>query len=72
MAAGRLAAQVAAEAIAARDVSRVGLNPCEQQWAEGIGRRMARNYRLRTRFPPQQRAGDRFMRLLALIIGAGL
>jgi digeranylgeranylglycerophospholipid reductase len=71
MVAGRLAARVAAEAIASRDVTRAGLSPYEQQWRGGIGRRMARNYRLRARFPPQERVGERFMRLFALTIGAG-
>jgi len=71
MAAGRLAAKVAAEAISAGDVSWASLHRYEQEWAAGIGRRMARNYRLRARFPPAQRAGERFMRLFALTIGAG-
>jgi len=67
----RLAAKVAAEAISAGDVSWASLNRYEQEWAAGIGRRMARNYRLRARFPPAQLAGKRFVRLFALTIGAG-
>lgn len=72
MAAGRLAARVAAEAIAAGDVSKSTLGRYEQEWAAGIGRRMARNYRLRTRFPPHQRLGERFLRVFATSIGAGM
>nr|MBC7246091.1 geranylgeranyl reductase family protein [Chloroflexota bacterium] len=71
MAAGRLAAKVAAEAIAAGDVSRQRLSRYEQEWAAGIGREIARNYRLRARFPPEQRVGERFLHLFALSIGAG-
>ncbi len=70
MAAGRLAAQVAVEAIGAGDVSRSQLRRYEDEWAAGIGRRMARNYRLRSKFPPDERVGERFMRLFALSIGA--
>ncbi len=70
MAAGRLAARVVAEAISAGAVSRAGLSRYETEWAGGTGRRMARNYRLRARFPPQHRVGERFMRLFAVSIGA--
>lgn len=72
MAAGRLAARVVADAINAGTVSRAGLSRYETEWAATIGRRMARNYRLRARFPPQQRVGERFMRLFAVSIGAGM
>jgi ferredoxin len=44
----------------------------EQEWAAGIGRRMARNYRLRARFRPHQRVGERFMRLFALTMRVAL
>jgi len=71
MAAGRLAARVAAKAIASGDVSRKALGEYEQEWAAGIGRQMARNYRLRARFPPEQRVGERFLHLFAMTIGAG-
>jgi digeranylgeranylglycerophospholipid reductase len=70
MAAGRLAGRVIAEAVRAGDVSQTALRPYEQHWAEGIGREMARNYRLRTRFPPEQRMDERFVHLFALSIGA--
>jgi digeranylgeranylglycerophospholipid reductase len=70
MAAGRLAGRVVAEAVGAGDVSPAALRPYEQAWAEGIGRGMARNYRLRARFPPEQRMDERFMHLFALSIGA--
>jgi digeranylgeranylglycerophospholipid reductase len=71
MRAGRMAAEVAAEAIGAGDVSRTFLARYEQRWSAGIGRQMRRNYRLRARFPPDQRVSERFMRLFALSIGAG-
>jgi len=70
MAAGRLAAGVVAAAIGAGDVSRASLQRYEQEWALGIGRDMARNYRLRARFPPEQRLDERFMHLFAISIGA--
>jgi digeranylgeranylglycerophospholipid reductase len=71
MAAGRLAAQVAAEAIVEGDVSRARLRRYEELWTAGIGRRMTRNYRLRARFPADERVGERFMHLFALSIGVG-
>jgi digeranylgeranylglycerophospholipid reductase len=71
MAAGRLAGRVIAEAVGAGNVSQAALRPYEQAWAEGIGREMARNYRLRARFPPEQRTDERFMHLFALSIDAG-
>ena len=70
MAAGRSAAR-AARAIAVGDVSRAALSRYEDEWAAGIGRLMARNYRLRTRHSPDERTGERFLHLLALSIGAG-
>jgi digeranylgeranylglycerophospholipid reductase len=71
MAAGRLAARVIAAALEAGDASSAALRPYEQAWADGIGRTMARNYRLRARFPPDERTDERFMHLFALSIGAG-
>ena len=71
MSAGRLAAQVVAEAIHAGDTSSASLRRYQTQWAEGIGRTLERNYRLRVRFPSDQRADDRFMHLFAMAIGAG-
>jgi digeranylgeranylglycerophospholipid reductase len=71
MAAGRLAGRVIAEAVEAGNVSQAALRSYEQAWADDIGREMARNYRLRARFPPEQRTDERFMHLFALSIGAG-
>jgi digeranylgeranylglycerophospholipid reductase len=65
MSAGRSAAQVAAAAIAAADVSRQALMRYEDEWAAGLGRKMARNYRWRQRFPAAQRAGRDFLRVFA-------
>ena len=71
MAAGRIAARIIAEAISAGDTSRAALQRYQHEWADGIGRAMARNYRLRARFPPEQRTDERFMHLFAMSIGAG-
>jgi len=69
MAAGRLAAKVAAVAIAAGDVSQASLSRYEREWAAGVGRRMARNYRLRTKFSPEQWQSERFLRVFAMAVG---
>ncbi len=71
MRAGRMAARVAAEAIAAGNVGREALRRYEEMWNGGIGRQMARNYRLRARFPPYERSGERFLHVFAMSIGAG-
>jgi digeranylgeranylglycerophospholipid reductase len=70
MTAGRLAAQVAAEALAAGDTSAHGLAAYQEQAARTMGRRLARNYRLRERFPPGERASRDFVRLFAVAAGA--
>jgi digeranylgeranylglycerophospholipid reductase len=69
MAAGKLAAEVAVEAIAARDTSASFLSRYEERWQTSIGRKMARNYRLRQRFPPKQRTDERFVQAFALAVG---
>jgi digeranylgeranylglycerophospholipid reductase len=68
MTAGKLAAQVAAEAIAAGDTSAHFLSRYEGAWQRDLGRKMARNYRLRERFPPGQRTDRRFVRAFALAV----
>lgn len=69
MLAGQLAAQVAVEAIAAGDTSAGFLGRYEEGWRRSVGRKMERNYRLRQRFPPAQRADERFVRAFALAAG---
>ena len=69
MLAGKLAAQVAMEAVAARDTSAAFLGRYEHQWHRSMGRRMARNYRLRQRFAPTQRTDERFVRAFSLAAG---
>jgi digeranylgeranylglycerophospholipid reductase len=69
MMAGRLAAQVAVGAIAANDASAEFLSRYERVWQLEMGRKMARNYRLRERFPPGQRTDERFARAFALAVG---
>ena len=63
------AAILAAEEATCMDTGETVLK--REEWAEGIGRGMTRNYRLRERFPPKQRTDDRFMHLFAMSIGAG-
>jgi digeranylgeranylglycerophospholipid reductase len=69
MTAGRLAAQVAADALAVGDVSVQGLAGYQKQANELLGQRLARSYRLRQRFPPERRASRRFVRLFAVAAG---
>ncbi len=71
MSAGKLAGAVAAEAIAEGDVSRVALQRYEQAWASGLGRQMARNYRLRRRFPAGERINERFAAVFAMAVSGG-
>ena len=69
MMAGKLAAEVSAQAIAARDVSAGFLGAYESRWDDALGRKMARNYRLRERFPPGQRADPRFLQVFSMAVG---
>ena len=71
MVAGKLAAQVAVEAVAAGDASAEFLARYEQRWHRTMGRKMQRNYRLRERFPPEARADERFLRTFALAAAGG-
>lgn len=71
MIAGRLAGQVAAEAIEAGAPDAAHLSSYEQAWNHTLGRRLARNYRLRQRFPPAQRASRDFLRVFAVAISGG-
>ena len=65
MIAGRLAAEVAAAAIAAGDLSATRLAEYQHQWSAGPGALLARNYRWRQRFPAGKRANRDFMRIFA-------
>ena len=71
MAAGQLAARVVADAIASGDVSQAALSRYEMEWQTGVGKQMARNYRLRVRFPPEQRSSERFVGVFAMAVGGG-
>ena len=66
MTAGRLAAQVAVEAIASGDTSATFLRRYEERWQASLGRKLQRNYRLRARFSPQQRIDEHFVQAFAL------
>jgi digeranylgeranylglycerophospholipid reductase len=69
MVAGQLAAQVTIEALVAGDTSAAFLQRYRDRWNHSLGRQMQRNYRLRKRFPPQRRTGERFLRTFALAVG---
>lgn len=67
---GQLAAQVAIEAIATGDTTARFLHRYQEAWHWTLARKMQRNYRPRERFPPDRRADERFMRVLALAVAA--
>jgi digeranylgeranylglycerophospholipid reductase len=69
MMAGRLAAEVAAQAIAAGDTSAEVLAQYEKRWMAGRGRKMARNYRLKGRFDPEKRISPDFLRVFTVAVG---
>jgi len=69
MMAGRLAAQVAAQAIAAGDISAQALALYEERWMAARGRKMARNYRLKERFGPDERTSPDFLRVFMVAVG---
>jgi len=69
MLAGRLAGEVAAQAIAAGDTSAEALAQYERRWVAGRGRKMARNYRLKERFGPDQRTSPDFLRVFSVAVG---
>lgn len=66
MLAGRLAAQVTVEALAARDASAHFLARYAEAWRKTRGSKMERNYRLREKFPPAQRTDERFVHAFML------
>jgi digeranylgeranylglycerophospholipid reductase len=66
MTAAQYAAEVAAQAIEAGDISAIKLAEYEERWASTLGRKMARNYRLKERFAPPQRTSRNFVRLFAM------
>jgi digeranylgeranylglycerophospholipid reductase len=69
MMAGRLAAEVAAQAIAAGDTSADALASYEERWLARRGHKMARNYRLKERFGPGQRTSPDFLRIFMVAVG---
>ena len=66
MLAGRLAAEVAAQAVEEGDASAGTLKEYERHWQEGRGRQMQRNYRLKKRFSAAGRASHAFQRAFAV------
>jgi digeranylgeranylglycerophospholipid reductase len=71
MQAARVAAQVATEAIAAGDTSASSLGRYEKRYHQTVGRKMARNHRLRGRFPPEKRTDERFVRAFVIAAAGG-
>ena len=71
MMAGHLAAEVAAEAIAAGNVSAQALAVYEERWMAARGRKMARSYRLKERFGPDERTSSDFLRVFMVAVGGG-
>jgi digeranylgeranylglycerophospholipid reductase len=69
MKAGRLAARTAADALATGDTTSRKLAGYQERAEQSIGRRVARSYRLRERFPPDRRASRNFVRLFAVAAG---
>jgi digeranylgeranylglycerophospholipid reductase len=69
MTAGHLAAQAAAKALAAGDTSAQGLAEYQEEADRAVRQRLARNYRLRERYPADQRATRNFVRLFAVAAG---
>lgn len=65
MVAGRLAGETIVAALQRGDASAEALRPYEARWQAGLGQKMARNYRIKERFPAGQRATRDFMRLFA-------
>jgi digeranylgeranylglycerophospholipid reductase len=70
MTAGKLAARVAAQALDQSDVSARGLAAYERGIEQAIGRKLARSYRLRRTFAPEERSSRRFLRLFAVATGS--
>jgi len=66
MIAGKLAAQTAVEAIAARDTSARFLARYAEVWHKTRGSKLERNYRLREKFPPHYRTDERFVHAFML------
>ncbi len=68
MVAGRLAAEVAAQAVEEGDTSVIALREYERRWAESRGRKMQRNYRLKARFSAADRNSHAFQRAFAVAL----
>jgi digeranylgeranylglycerophospholipid reductase len=70
MVGGSIAADVAAAALRAGNVTVTYLEEYQTRIAESFGSRLAKSARLRKRFPPDQRIDRRFVRLFAVATGA--
>jgi hypothetical protein len=61
--------RVAIQALAAGDTSAAFLNKYDEEWQASTGHKNQRNYRLRLRFKPEDRADERFVHAFALASG---
>lgn len=68
MQAGQLAARVVTQALTEGDVSAARLAAYQEQWQAGVGRKMARNYRIKERHAAQTRVSSGFLRAFALAV----
>ncbi len=69
MTAGKMAALAAVEAVAAGDSTAAFLSRYEAAWQAAGGRKNQRSYRLRTKFAPEHRVEEHFVRAFALAAG---
>jgi digeranylgeranylglycerophospholipid reductase len=68
MVAGQLAAEISAKAMEKGDTCASALREYERLWAESRGRKMQRNYRLKTRFSARDRSSHAFQRAFAVAL----
>ena len=68
MIAGRLAAEICAQAVEQGDTSATALQEYERRWAESRGGKMQRSHRLKTRFSAADRSSHGFQRAFAVAL----
>lgn len=68
MAAGKVAALTALQAIETGNLSAASLANYQTEWKKLKGRQLSRNYRLRLKFPPRERIHKRFVEAFSLAV----